>query len=1108
MKCKIIQRLFLLNKIIQFPIILLSLVLLTNIRVYSQSAPDPRSVFVNLHEENQYLNEIFDRIEMLSSFKFVYNSTDIRKLGRFTISKKNYSVYAVLNDLLPASLLFEQQGTNILITRKTLQVIPVFIKGKVVDERGTALPGVSVSVANSLRGVTTDTSGKFVINGIKAEDSLEFTFIGYIQTRIRVGNTTDHLIRLLRDSTSALSNIVVLGYGNTMRSNISTAIGLVSTAQISERPNSINIVQAIAGKIPGVSVMLNSGKPGGKPTIKIRGTGSINASNIPLYVIDGFVGADPAIVDPSIIASVSVLKDAAAAAIYGSRGSNGVIILTTKEGQKERSEISYSGTLSVGKLARELELLDADGALEMFRRTYEYVPGRMAPHLDPFNFFARKTELFYSDGKPIHNINWQEAATREALSHNHSLTFSGGKDDLTVLANISYRNQQGIMLNSYSRQVNGYINVGWNVKKWLGIKASINTGGTQSNNIDLNTLGLNPLRQMVEFLPFLPVTYEDGTYSRKSDYPGAENSENPVRLLNDVKSITGRTYTQANIIATFHLAPDLDFISSLSGFTSAGYNFYYAGRDVYDYSATQQGIARRTHTNGGSWTNEDYFSYTKKSGKHRFNAIAGASWYYYLSTSTAAGAQNFFDDYFSFNNLQAGSVWEQPTSGTDRNQLNSFYTRVNYNFDNRYLFGASLRADGSSRFGANSKYGIFPSVSAGWVISEEDFFPPTGAINTLKLRASIGTNGNAAIGNYVTLNRLNASQVVFDNRLYPAVTVAELGNQDLKWEKARQLNFGLDLILFNGRIDLVADVYDKVTSDLLYRKQLPVTTGYSGVFDNIGSIRNRGLELGINARVISGKGFSWNTGINYSMNRSIVLRLNGDIINTWGGRIAEGRPLNEFFGYLRQDAWGLDEAAEAAVYAKKPGDLKWADINGNKMTDADDRVPLGNGMPDFEANFENHFRYKKISLFVDVQVMYGHKIINFFRNIDETQAPWANSYKSILNAWTPQNQNTPLAQLRLPLDGNENRIDSYNIEDGSFLRIRNISLSYDLTRLLNKFGMKRGSLTVLAENYFLLTGYKGYDPENTSFDGDLNQGVDFFQYPKAKTISINLSVTI
>ncbi|MDQ0109761.1 TonB-linked SusC/RagA family outer membrane protein [Chitinophaga terrae (ex Kim and Jung 2007)] len=1067
-----------------------------------------KQTFVNIHVTDQSLDKIFEQIEATTVFRFVYSPSAIASIGKVSFNRDNVTVEQVLKQVLPRSLAYEQRGKNILVTVRETESIATpttegLITGVVTDQKGQPLYGVSIMVKGSGKGVASGVFGTFSIRA-RSVDTLHFRHLGFYEQEVIAGNS--YLKVALKQRMSDLGEVVVVGYGISSKAELTTAIGTVSGEKITDRPTTINLVQGLAGKLAGVSVMTNSGKPGGNPTIKIRGTGSINASNNPLFVIDGIVGADPDIIDPNIIESTDILKDAAATAIYGARGSNGVVVITTKRGANTAAVINFRNTVSFGTLAREISLMNASEALEMFKREYEYKPGRLAPHLDPNKTFERKSDLFNADGTPKYNTNWQKEATRLAISHAHSLSFSGGKDNLTAVANVSFKDQQGILLSSYSKQVNGFINLGWDVKKWFHLQAVLNTGAVRQRNVDINTFGLNGIRQIYEFLPFFPVRYPDGTYSRKGDYPGAEDSENPVRLLKEVQSVFGRTYTMGSLTGTFHLNTKLDFTASITGQTGTTYDFYYSGRDIRGLSETQQGVATRTNAILGSWTSEDYFTYTNHFNKHHLTAVAGASWYYFANTATKAGAEGFFDDFFSYNSLQTGTVKQTPYSYNGNNQMNSFFTRWNYGYNDKYLLGASFRVDGSSRFGKNNKYGYFPAFSAAWRISKENFFNDR-IVSDLKLRTSYGVVGNAEIGDYVTISKMNNALGVFNGQPVPSVTLATFGNPNLKWEKSRQLNLGIDATLLDGRVQLTADVYNRLTRDLLYSRQLPATTGYDYILDNIGSISNKGLEITVNSTNIDKPAFSWSTSFNFSMNRSKVLKLNGDIMYTWAGRIMEGQPLNEFFGYQRLGTWGSDEAAEAAVYGKKPGDLKFADLNNNKIKDAGDKTSLGNAMPKFESNIGNTFTYKGLSLYVDLQVMYGHKLANFTRFITESAAPVANSYKSILNAWTPGHQQTYNAALRLPGDGYDNELDSYNIEDGSFLRVRNIALSYRLKpEWLQRYNLKGASIGINAENYFLFTKYSGYDPEATSFDGGLNQGVDVYQYPKPKTISLSLNI--
>ncbi|SEW53767.1 TonB-dependent receptor [Chitinophaga arvensicola] len=1090
-----------------FLVLVLCCVYPSRIVAQSGNTDELKRTLVDIHILNETLDKVFEQVEAATPFRFVYNPSEITKSGKVTINKKSIPVEQVLK-LLPPILQYELRGRNILITRKEAPAANQvsILTGRVTDANGNPLPGVYVMRKGTPPHMVTDPDGTFSIHADPG-DTLRFSLPGFGEQEVPVERVNMLYVSLLPKYAS-LKEVVVIGYGTSSKEKLTTAVGTVSGEALKERATTMNLMQGLAGKIAGVSVMMNSGKPGGNPIVKIRGTGSINAYNGPLYVIDGIVGADPLIIDPNIVAAVDVLKDAAASAIYGARGSNGVIVITTKKGTKGNPGIAFRNTVSFGSLARKVQLMNADEALEMFKREYEYLPGRIAPHLDGSRQFVRKAELFNPDGSPKYHTDWQKEASRLAVSHEHALSLSAGKDGFSALVNLTYNDQQGILINSYARQINGFINLGWDVNNWLHVQAVINSGAAKQNNVDINTFGLNAVRQIYEFLPFLPVQYADGTYSRKGDYPGAEDSENPVRLMREVKSVAGRTYTMGNLVTTIRLNSKLHITAGLSGQTGATYNLYYSGRDIRGYSDTQQGVATRAHGNSASWTSEDYLTWNNQFGKHKVTAVGGASWYYFGNMTTQAGSEGFFDDYFSYNSLQTGLVPQRPQSGASNTAMNSYYTRFNYDYDSRYLFGFSFRADGSSRFGANNVYGYFPSFSAAWRLSSEPFLRHVRSISDLKLRGSYGIVGNADIGDYVTQGRLKSGQVAFNGQPAPAVTFDALGNRNLKWEKAHQLNIGLDVSLWENRIQFTGDVYNRVTKDLLYYRLMPATSGYEGVYDNIGSIRNRGVELSLTTTNIRRKQFSWNTSLIYSMNRSRVLELNGDIMYPWGGRIMEGRPLNEFYGYRRLGTWGTDEAAAAAMYGKKPGDLKYADLNNNKVKDANDRTVLGNGMPDFEASMGNTFTYKNFSLSVDVQTIYGHSLANFTRMLMQNAAPSTNSYRELLNAWTPQRQGSMNASLRLPQDGFDNEMDSYNIEKGTFLRIRNIALSYRLKEdWLARYHIRSAVISASAENYFLFTKYTGYDPEASSFDGDFNQGVDLYQYPKAKTLAFTLNIT-
>ncbi|MEO6499239.1 MAG: TonB-dependent receptor [Mucilaginibacter sp.] len=1069
---------------------------------------------ITINEPSIPLGALLEKLGSDYGINFILNSQVIDENQRVKAFSHKQPVSELLNQVLGTlNLTYEASDDVIVILNKpslkatdelTSDNSVITVTGKVVDENGLPLPGVTIRLNNTNRGATTDANGAFTISVDADTDVLTFSYIGYDNKTVIVGADRTLNVQLQVSKANSLQEVVVVGYGTNTRANITTSVATVKGSAVNERPTTLNVVQGLSGKVSGVNVMTNSGRPGGNPTVKIRGTSSLNSAQNPLYVIDGFVGADPNTIDPSIVENVQVYKDAAASAIYGSRAANGVIVITTKKGNKNTSDIAFNNTVSFGSLAREIDLLDAKGALEMIRRQYDFVPGRLAPNVDPSLSFARKNDLFNADGSPKYNTNWQKEATRLAISNNNSLTFSGGKDNLTVLANITYRNSQGILLNSYQKQLLGNINIDWDVKPWLHIQATLNAGGIQGNNVEINTFGLNAVRELYEFLPFLPVKYPDGTYSRKGDFPGAEESENPVKLMTGIKDVTGKLNTRGNFLGTIHITKDLDFTSTFSGEIGSTYENYYSGTDMITISAQQGGIAQRTNGTFASWTNEDYFSYHKKIQKHDIKAVLGASWYDYLTSNNKAGSEGFFDDSFMDNSLQAGTVIETPTSSRDESRYNSFYTRLTYNYDDRYLVEGTLRSDGVSRFADEHKYGYFPSVSAAWRLSNESFFKPLkNTISDLKLRGSFGNVGNAEIGNYRILSTYANSNAIFNKVKTPSVTLATLGNPDLVWETVQQTDFGFDVAFFGGRIEFTADVYNKLSKDLLYNVQLPTTSGYTNVFENIGSIRNRGIELSLNTINIDRNGFKWNSGLNFTVNRSKVLELaNGNIQYPFGGRIKEGEPVNEFFGYIREGVYTTANASASSPEGSRPGDTKYADLNDNGIKDAGDRTNLGNAMPKWEANFSNTISYKGFTFYLDLQGMYGNHLLNLPRFIMEGSAPNVNSFNTILQS------GSQLPKLRLTTDAFSNNEvgDSHYIEDGSFLRVRNVAFSYRLsTNLLKKLRMKNVTVGMNIENALLFTKYRGYDPEATSFDGALNQGVDVYQYPKPRTVSFTLS---
>ncbi|HEX3009130.1 MAG TPA: SusC/RagA family TonB-linked outer membrane protein, partial [Bacteroidales bacterium] len=890
------------------------------------------------------------------------------------------------------------------------------------------------------------------------------------------------------------------------------------------RATAFNLMENIAGKVAGVRNVSFSGKPGGASNLRIRGMGSINADSNPIYVLDGVVGVDPQIINSANIESVDILKDAAATAMYGAKGANGVVIITTKSGKKGIGTVTYNGKVGVGFLNRKIDVLNADEFMEVQKRAYAY-SGKVMPHLvtpmENLFYYSKDASGNYNRdangnliASPKYDTDWQDEITQNAVSNDHTLSFSSGNEKTSTYSSIAYQDFNGLVKYTYSKRFSGTINVKSDINKWLNIQG-VFTGGSHKRNDMEGGFGQGPIRNMLEMLPIVPVQYEDGTWGRKSDYPLGETAENPIRLLRDQKNIWDENFSVSNLIATVKFNSNLSLTVKGDMQTTNKRNTTFAKAGLLDVSETNNGYADIYNEIGRRWANEDYFTYKNSFFDDQLYSdfILGASWYYYRMENSSSGSENYFDDYFDYYNLGAGTTYHKPSSGMTENTMNSFYFRMNHSFKDKYLFGATLRADGASNFGANNKYGYFPSASAAWRISEEDFFEPARRyVSNLKLKLSYGAVGNASIPNYNTISSYSNNSLIFNKTLQPYVLLGNLGNEDLKWESSTQFNVGLELGLFNNRLEIIMDYYNKVTKDLLFSKQVPYTTGYSNTWTNLGEIVNKGFELTLSSRNIITSNFSWNTDLVFTTNHLIVEDIGGETIDTGNGTIArEGEEWASYFVFKRIGTWGLDEVAQAAVYGKKPGDLKYEDVNTDGVIDDKDRQIMGNGLPKGDVNLVNTFRYKGLSLMVDLNYNYGATIMGITSTMLENRQIYGNNRTSVLDAWTPENQNSMIAAIRLPSDVNfgENEKDSRMLYDGDFLRIRNVSLSYTFdSKILNKLKLiKSLSVGVNVENLHVFTSFPGFDPELGAFSTDTGQGIEFFSYPRPTTVSANLNIS-
>lgn len=1000
---------------------------------------------------------------------------------------------------------------------------PRTVSGVVTDKDGGVLAGVTVMAKGTSSGMVTQSDGSYTLAVPAGAEVLQFSFLGMDTQEVAIGSRTKIDVVMIASSLG-IDEVVVVGYGTLTKRELSSSVGSVKGDDLNNRTSAFNIMQDLAGKIAGVKNVSFSGKPGGASALRIRGMGSINAGSDPIYVLDGVVGIDPSIINPANVESIDVLKDAAATSMYGAQGANGVVIITTKSGKKGDGFVTYNGKVGVSFLNRKIDVLNADQFMEVQRRAYAY-SGKVMPHLEtPMEnlfYYAKDAAGNYKRDEygrlmasPRYDTDWQEALTQNALISDHTVSFSSASDRNSIYSSIAYQDFDGLVKYTYSRRLTGTVNAKSDVTKWLNVQTVVTAGTDKSNDME-GGFGQGPIRNMLEMPPIVPVKYDDGTWGRKNDYPLGEVAENPIRLLQEQKKVTENDFAVFNLIANIKLTDKLTFTAKGDYQMTNRRNLSYAKAGLLDVSENNGGFADISNFKSRRMANEDYFTYTDKffGGKLSSSFVLGASWYYYHAESSSSGSEDFFDDFFGYHNLGAGTTYHKPTSSMDQNTMNSYYFRMNHSFKDRYLLGFTFRADGASNFGANNKYGFFPSASAAWVISEEPFFDAARKyVSNMKLRASYGTVGNASIPNYRTISSYGNGSMIFNNELNPYVTLSNLGNEDLKWETSKQLNVGLDVGLFDNRLELILDYYNKTTTDLLFQKQVPYTTGYSTTWTNLGKIRNRGFEVTISSRNIDHKDFKWSTDLIFSTNRLMVLDVGGETIDTGNNTIAKaGERWASYFVLNRIGTWGLDEVDEARRYGKKPGDIKYEDVDHNYIIDDNDRKIMGNGQPKGEVTMVNTFRWKGLTLMVDLNASYGFKIMGIAPTMMENRQLYGNSVTSVLNAWSPEHQNSMIAALRLPSDVNfgENEKDSRMLYKGDFLRIRNISLFYDFSpRLLRKLRFVKGlSLGVTVENLHVFTSYPGFDPEVGAFNTDTGQSIDFYSYPRPTTVAANLKIT-
>jgi len=1060
---------------------------------------------VTLSQRNISLDKAFKEIRKQTGYTFLYTEEQLLHASTISLQLKNASLQEALDAcFMDQPLSYTITDKVIVIKRKVTAPSPAGtppdqeITGRVTNAKGEPLPGATVQVKGTNRGVITNENGEYKISVPGENVILIVSSIGYNKTEIPVAGKRE-LPVTLQSSASNMNEMVVVGYGEQKRGALTNAITTVSAAQFKDQPVN-RLDQVLQGRTAGVQVTNAAGSPGGSVRIRIRGANSINGDNGPLYVVDGFIGAEFFAINPDDIESIQVLKDASATAIFGSRGSNGVIIITTKKGGKGGLKVNLTSRFSSATVIKKMDLLNAGDFAET-ANAHATAVGTTKPF----------TDAQVADYRAKGGTDWQDEIFRTAPSQEYLLSLSGGNDKSSYFISGNYLDQDGVINNSFYKRytVRSNINAGLSnrITAFLNITGSYST----AQNVDIPPDGASsPLAQAITWSPTVPVRKADGKYTPND--PVGSIFYNPLALTTDRLAVTDRML--ANLVGgfRFELLPGFTF-NLQYGANYLGYeNKSFAGKVTNSGSATSSLRSNKEIR----LQNTNTLNYHKLfNNVHSLDVTAVAEYQQSAYNYVSAGATNLTYEDFQWNNLSQGTPGS-PGSGYSKWGLFSLVGRVNYGYNDKYLVSVAMRRDGSSKFLGSNKYGYFPSVSAGWLISNETFMQNIPLVSTLKLRGSWGLTGNQGVNPYVTFSSYSNRVASFTNSTFlTGIVLGNIGNPDLKWETTGQKNAGLDIGFLNNRINVTADYFIKNTRDLLLTETVPLYLGGNSITRNVGTVQNKGWELSVDADVLNKSAVKWNTWLNVSFIKNNVVYIGDDkkVIfdpNTrkiGGGMspqsefvVMPGQPLGAIWGLTYLGTWKPGDA-KAADYKAKAGDSRYLDVNNDGQIDANDYGVIGTGIPKTSVGWNNTVSYKSFTLNLLFQGMFGFDKLNYnnaaamYYGGDAREATLA----AIKDRYIPGVNETS----DIPAFSTTNRNFTQStrfLEKVDFLRLKNVSLSYDIpkSKLKNAPGIK---VFVSATNLLTFTGYSGIDPEANSADGDIRQGIDFGSYPNVKTIT-------
>jgi TonB-dependent starch-binding outer membrane protein SusC len=1131
---------------ITFSQVLLTLLCTSLAMAHSTRAQEVLNRTITIRGDKLELKEVLNQIEKEARVKFVY-SNKIKSSQRVSLNATNRRLSAVLDEVLkPIEIDYEVIENRILLRKSKPETdeptgffprevsLPVDrqVTGRVTDENNTGLPGVSVVLKGTSRGTTTNSDGRFELTVPETGSPvLVFSFVGYLSQELAVGNQSQVNVTLAVD-TKSLEEVVVVGYGTQQQRDVTSAITSLKAKDLRNQP--VTSPDALLqGKAAGVQVVQNSGTPAGEIFIRIRGTASLLGETRPLYVVDGvplnnFGGtvldaggqrqSALADINPNDIESIDILKDAAAAAIYGARGSNGVVLITTRRGKSGKARFNFDSYTGVQSVTKKLDLLNGDQYVELLR---ESLTNRGRNPL---------TEFPFSEVKPTGTTtNYQDEIFRTAPISNYNLSVAGGNERVSTFASLGYFKQQGTIIGQDYKRYNVRVNLDYQATDRLKIGTSTLLSNALQNRVANDYSGFSILANALTRNPNLPVRNADGTYS-----VDPLNNENPVLLANEILAQSNQKRVISNLYAEYAILKNLKFRTTLGLDNLDDRQERYVPSFVLSRNGRAEALA--VDNDQFTWVSDNTLTYQQQFGEHSVSVLGGMGYQKSQSNFLQAGGQTAGSNIIKTIAIADPYI---PIHSISEWALLSYFGRASYNFKDKYLVDASFRVDGSSRFGANKRYGAFPALSAGWRISEEAFLKGSRVINDLKLRVGYGVTGNqeGLGGDYPSLALYGTGRNYDGN---PGIGQANIPNPELGWESTEATNLGLDLSILNNRIGFTAEAYLKKTNDLIFERQLPWTSGFGGIGNaNIGSMENKGLEFTLNTVNLTGA-FKWTTNFNISFNRNRITslpdngRLGSDFIfklpDTYGVEgpysiYRVGQSVGNFYGYLYQGVYASDadvpripdpENRITDLYERgvRGGEAAFLDVNGDGfISRADDRLLIGNALPKHIGGLTNTFSYNGLELSVVMNWSYGNQIYNMTRAALTGMIEDLNQSTEVLRRWKKEGDITDVPKALYGSSSvsgaSPTDVSSRYLEDGSFLRFRNITLAYSLpTPLIQRIGLTNMRLYVSGQNLITITNYSGFDPESQNTGGGRipSLGVDYLTQPQARVYTFGLNV--